>query len=52
MFKGCKSLTHVNLSSFNTSKTTNMGNMFEGCSSLININLSSFNTCNTTNMAY
>ena len=42
----------LDLSSFNTSKVTNMYGMFGVCSSLISLDLSSFNTSNVTNMAF
>ena len=50
MFYGCKSLTNLNLSNFNTQNVTNMGGMFDDCNSLTNLNLSNFNTQNVTNM--
>ena len=34
MFSGCKSLTNINLSNFNTQNVTNMSDMFSGCKSL------------------
>ena len=34
MFRGCISLTNINLSNFNTQNVTNMSGMFDGCSSL------------------
>ena len=34
MFYGCKSLTNINLSNFNTQNATNMSGMFDGCNSL------------------
>ena len=40
----------LDLSSFNTSSVTNMGNMFSVCSSLTTLNLSGFNTSSVTNM--
>ena len=46
MFKGCKSLTSLDLGSFRTEKATDMSNMFEGCESLNTLNISSFNTAN------
>ena len=52
IFKGCSSLTSINLSNFNTNNVTNMGNMFEYCSSLTSINLSNFNTNNVIDMGY
>ena len=44
MFDGCKSLTNINLSSFNTEKVPEMDSMFASCSSLTTLDLSSFNT--------
>ena len=44
MFQGCKSLTSINLSSFDTSNVKNMGSMFDKCHSLISLNLSNFDT--------
>lgn len=49
-FLGCKSLTSLNLSNFNTSKITDMSEMFRGCNSLESLDLSSFETSNVTNM--
>ena len=46
----CSSLTHLDLSNFNTNNVTNMSGMFLGCSSLTNINLSNFNNSKVTNM--
>ena len=51
MFYGCKNITNIDLSSFNTKNVTNMNSMFAHCSNLSNINLSSFNTQNVTNMS-
>ena len=34
MFCGCKSLTNIDLSNFNTQNVTNMKYMFYGCKSL------------------
>ena len=51
IFWGCKSLTSIDLSNFNTQNATNMSYMFSGCKSLTNINLSNFNTQNVTNMS-
>ena len=42
MFKYCKSLTNLDLSSFNTTNVTNMSHMFYRCESLTNLDLSSF----------
>ena len=52
MFQGCKSLTSLDLSTFNTAKVTNMSSMFNGCEALEELDLSQFNTSIVTNMAY
>ena len=39
MFSGCKSLTNLDLSNFNTIKVINMGMMFAGCDSLSKENI-------------
>lgn len=44
MFNGCRSLSTLDLTSFNTDKVTNMGLLFNGCYNLSQVNLSSFNT--------
>ena len=50
MFSGCKDLTSLDFSSFNTANVTDMRYMFDGCSSLIHLNVSPLNTANVTNM--
>ena len=50
MFRGCSSLTSLDLSAFNTSKVTNMNNMFFRCEGLTALDLHSFNTSAVTNM--
>ena len=52
MFRGCSSLTNLDLTSFNTTNVTGMGMdyMFDGCRSLTSLDLSSFNTKNVTSM--
>ena len=50
MFSGCRSLTSLDLSSFNTSNVTDMSGMFSGCSSLTSLDLSNFNTSKVTKM--
>ena len=50
-FRGCSSLTSLNLSNFNTNNVNNMSYMFSGCSSLISLNLSNFNTNNVEDMS-
>ena len=37
MFKGCSSLTELDLTGFNTANVTSMSHMFEGCSNLTTI---------------
>lgn len=44
LFSGCSSLTSLDLSNFDTSKTISMESMFNECHSLEDINLSSFDT--------
>ena len=52
MFYAMSSLTTLNLSSFDTSKVTNMSNMFAHMRQLTALNLSNFNTSQVTNMGY
>ena len=50
MFQHCLKVTKIDVSSFNTSKVTNMARMFWDCSSLTELDLSSFNTQKVTDM--
>ena len=50
MFKGCSSLTTLDLSSLNTSNVTDMYKMFNSCRSLTSLDLSNFNTSKVTTM--
>ena len=50
MFSDCSKLTSLDLSSFNTSKVTDMSGMFYKCSKLTSLDLSSFNTSKVTDM--
>ena len=50
MFAGCSSLTSLDLSSFNTSKVTDMRGLFAECKNLRSLNVSSFNTSNVQHM--
>ena len=50
MFYDMRSLTSLNLSNFDTSKVTNMGQMFSGIDKLTTLNLSNFDTSQVTNM--
>ena len=52
MFNYCRSLTSLDLSSFNTSNVTDMSEMFKGCRGLTSLDLSSFDTSNVGNMSY
>ena len=51
MFRDCKSLTALDLSSFDTSKVTGMCCMFVGCESLTALDLSNFDTSKVTDMS-
>ena len=52
MFNNCRSLTSLDLSSFDTSNVTNMNYMFSQCYNLTSIEFSnSFNTSNVTSMS-
>ena len=44
------SLSNINLLTFNTQNSINLGYMFKGCKSLININLSNFDSYNVTDI--
>ena len=50
MFYYCRSLTTLNVGSFDTTKVTTMAGMFMGCSSLTELDLSNFITTNLTNV--
>lgn len=50
LFKKCKYLTSLNISSFDTSNVTNMFAMLEFCPSITSLDLSNFDTSNVTNM--
>lgn len=52
MFRGCASLTELDLSGSNAEKVKNMGSMFNGCVALSNLNLSGFKTGSLTDMQY
>lgn len=44
MFSGCRGLTKLNLTGWNTQNVTTMGHMFSHCAKLTTLDLSSFNT--------
>ena len=48
MFYNCSSLTNLNVSSFNTTKVTNMVAMFQGCNLLVRLDISSFDMTKVT----
>ena len=52
MFRGCVSLTELDLSGSNAEKVKNMGSMFYGCVALSNLNLSRRKTGSLTEMRY
>ena len=52
MFCDCYTLTSLDLSSFNTSKVTDMNSMFCNCRNLKSLNLSNFDTSNVTDIYY
>ena len=52
MFRGCSSLTSLDLSNFNTANVTTMYAMFFECSDITSLDLSSFNTENLTEMNF
>lgn len=52
MFRGCASLTELDLSGSNAEKVKNMRSMFYGCVALSNLNLSGFKTGSLTDMQY
>lgn len=51
-FRGCASLTELDISGSNAEKVKDMGGMFYGCVALSNLNLSGFKTGSVTDMSY
>ena len=51
MFYGCKNLTSIDLTHFNTANVTSMASMFYECQNLLSIDLGSFNTSSVLNMS-
>ena len=51
MFAGCDTIKEIDLTNFNASLVTNMGNMFDDCIKLTSINLSNLDTSNVKSMA-
>jgi surface protein len=52
IFRGCKNLTSLNLSNFNTSNVISMYAMFEDCQSLTSLDISGFDTSKVTTMTW
>ena len=51
-YGGCKALTDLDVSHFDTSQVTNMCEMFVGCSKLTSLDVTKFDTSKVTNMGY
>ena len=51
MFGSCSGFTSLDLSTFDTSKVTNMSSMFYYCSSLTSLDVSSFDISKVTNFS-
>ena len=51
MFAGCKELTNLDVSNFDTANVTNMEKMFNECS-ITNLDLRNFDTSKVTSMWY
>ena len=52
MFFNCSDINEIDLTNFDTSKTTYLGHMFRGCSALTSLDLSNFNTELVKDMSY
>ena len=52
MFSGCAALESVDLSGFDSSKTTDMNGMFYNCKALTTVDLCALDTSNVTDMGY
>ena len=52
MLNGCRGLTKIDLSRFDTSNVTNMNSMFFDCRALTGLDISNFNTINVINWNY
>jgi len=50
MFKGCKSLTTLDVSNWNTGNVTNMHYMFHSCTNLKTLDVSKWNTSKVTSL--
>jgi uncharacterized repeat protein (TIGR02543 family) len=52
LFYGCKNLTNVDMTGFDTSLVTDMSYMFYECESLTGLDLETFDTSSVTDMSY
>ena len=52
LFAFDEKLESLDLSTFDTSKVTDMQNMFYECKNILNLDLTSFNTLNSVDMGY
>ena len=52
MLYGCRKLTSIDTTGWDTSNITNMSYMFNGCKSLTNLDASKWNTGKVTDMSY
>ena len=52
MFRGCTSITNIDLHELDTSSVTNMSHMFQNCTNLSTVDISGLNTENVTDMSY
>ena len=50
MFLGCRNLTSLDVTNFNTEKVTDMSRMFQNCYDLTSLDVSNFNTSKVTDM--
>ena len=50
--QGCKKLTSIDTTGWDTSNVTNMNGMFSSCNSLTTLDVSKFNTSKVTDMSY
>ena len=51
MFRGCKALSSIDVSGFDTSEATCLANMFDGCTGLTSLDLSSWNVSKVDTLA-
>ena len=51
-YNGCKALTSIDTTGWNTSNVTDMSYMFSSCSALTNLDVSNWDTSKVTNMSY